>query len=596
MPVIIYYFCLYIRMTDLSYSWNNIYSAKCSSDAVTGKSIALCHFKKTHMNKINLIFMLLLSASLVSVQKAQGCTIIAVGKKATADGSVLISHTDSGPDSRIYYVPGKTFRAGEQAPVYWGIQDAALSLMDDGEVLGYIPQVRKTYGYFHSAYSHMNEVQLGIAESTTSQRPELICTREGGKQIMTIEQAMIFALQRCDKAREAVLLIGDLMIRYGFLPSSGDGSEALVIADTEEAWVFEVFGVGNGWEPGSGKPGAIWAAQRLPDDQATMVPNWSIIKEIDAGDKSQFLVSDNYMKEAIDRGWYDPASGKPFVWQEAYAPLPEEFATGRFWLFFSTFMPNLKQWPDRMLDPSNPYKGMEPYFQVVEPLSIYPFAAVPEKKISVRDVIAFQRSTFEGTIYDMTSYPEWLVPDGKGGYVKSPLATPFPGSEMRKLIKQTYRRPVARHRGHYGMVMQLRDWLPDAIGGVYWVYLDNPYFSPYVPIYAGNLSVAETYNIYDPEKYDERSARWAIDFVDNLANLRFRDIAADVRTVRDPFEEEIFAGQEKTEKEALEMYKKNPETARKFLTAYSDAKMNAVTKMFIELRDQIITRYTNNRE
>lgn len=548
------------------------------------------------MNKIHYGSMLLFSAFLVSVPEVHSCTIIAAGKKATADGSVIISHTDTGPDSRIYYVPGKTFRAGEQAPVYWGIQDAGLPLTDDGEVLGYIPQVRKTYGYFHSAYSHMNEVQLGIAESTTAQRPELVCTREGGKQIMTIEQAMIFALQRYDRAREAVMFIGDLMIRYGFLPSSGDGSETLVIADTEEAWVFEVFGVGNGWEPGTGRPGAVWAAQRLPDDQATMVPNWSIIKEIDASDSKWFLVSDNYMQEAIDRGWYDPASGKPFIWQEAYSPLPEEYATSRFWLFYSTFMPNLREWPDRKLDPANPYKGMQPYYQVVEPLSIYPFAAVPEKKISVRDVISFQRSTFEGTIYDMTSYPEWLVPDGNGDYVKSPLATPFPGSEMRKLIKQTYRRPVARHRGHYGMVMQLRDWLPDAIGGVYWVYLDNPYFSPYVPIYAGNLSVAVTYNIYDPEKYDERSARWAIDFVDNLANLQFRDIAADVRAVRDPFEAEIFDGQEKTETQALGIYKKDPAAARKFLTDYSDGKMNRVTEMFLELRDQIITRYTNNRE
>jgi dipeptidase len=167
---------------------------------------------------------------------------------------------------------------------------------------------------------------------------------------------------------------------------------------------------------------------------------------------------------------------------------------------------------------------------------------------------------------------------------------------MRKLIKQTYRRPVARHRGHYGMVMQLRDWLPDAIGGVYWVYLDNPYFSPYVPIYAGNLSVAEAYNIYDPAKYDERSARWAIDFVDNLANLQFRDIADDVREVRDPFEEEMFASQEKIEAEALAMYKKDQDAARNFLTEYSDGKMNRVTGMFLELRDQIITRYTNNRE
>lgn len=548
------------------------------------------------MNKINCISLVFLTLFLVSVPTAFSCTIIAAGKKATADGSVIISHTDTGPDSRIYYVPGKNFRPGEMAPVYWGIQDADRPLEDDGEILGYIPQVRKTYGYFHSAYSHINEVQLGIAESTTAQRQELVCTREGGKQIMTIEQAMIFALQRCDKAREAVLLIGDLMIRYGFLPSSGDGSETLVIADTEEAWVFEVFGVGNGWEPGTGRPGAIWAAQRLPDDQATMVPNWSIIKEINPGDEDHFLVSDNYKQEAIDRGWYDPASGKPFIWQEAYSPLPEEYATSRFWLFYTTFMPDLREWPDRKLDPSNPYKGMQPYFQVVEPLSIYPFAAVPEKKISVQDVIAFQRSTFEGTIYDMTSYPEWLVPDGKGGYVKSPLATPFPGSEMRKLIRQTYRRPVARHRGHYGMVIQLRDWLPDAIGGVYWVYLDNPYFSPYVPIYAGNLSVAETYNVYDPEKYDERSARWAIDFVDNLANLQFRDIDADVRAVREPFEAEMFAGQEKVEAEALALYKKDQLAARKYLTGYSDEKMNRVTAMFLQLRDQIIAKYTNNRE
>lgn len=539
---------------------------------------------------------LILGLILLANPSSYSCTVIAVGKNASADGSVIISHTDTGPDSRIFFVPGKSFKKGEMAPIFWGIQDADRPLNDDGKILGYLPQVEQTYGYFHSAYSHMNEYQLGIAESTTNQRKELICTMENGKQIMTIEQAMIFALQRYKKAREAVQFIGDLCSTYGFLPSSGDGSEALVIADTEEAWVFEVFGVGPGWTPESKKPGAIWAAQRLSDDHATMIPNWSIIKEINPKDKANFMVSANYMQEAIDRGWYNPKSGKPFVWQEAYAPIPEEFATSRFWLFYHTFMPNLKEWPDRMLDPSNPYKGKQPYFQYVEPISIYPFSAVPEKKIGVQDVIAFQRSTFEGTIYDMTSYPEWLVPDGKGNYVKSPLATPFPNSEMRKLIKQTYRRPVARHRGHYGMVMQLRGWLPKEIGGVYWVYLDNPYFSPYVPIYSGNLSVAETYNTYDPNKYDEKSARWAIDFVDNMANLRFQDIANDIRAVRDPFEAEMFNNQKAVEDEAMGLYKKDPKLAQEYLTKYSNDKMDRVTEMFLNLRDQIIVKYTNNQE
>ncbi|NQT97652.1 MAG: C69 family dipeptidase [Candidatus Marinimicrobia bacterium] len=523
------------------------------------------------------------------------CTLIAVGKKASADGSVIISHTDNGPDSRIFVVPGKTYEAGAKAPVYWGIQDASLPLNDDGEILGYIPQVEQTYKYFQSAYSHVNEFQLGIGESTTSQRDELVCTRENGGQIMTIEQAQIFALQRYKKGKDAVKFIGDLMTEYGFQPSSGDGSETLVIADTDEIWVFEVFGVGPDWTPDNGKPGAIWAAQRIPDETAAMIPNWSIIKEIDADDTDNFMVSENYIQEAIDRGWYDPSSGRPFVWQDAYAPLPVEYATGRFWLFYQTFAPNFREWPDRFLN-GNPYKGLIPYFQIVEPLSIYPFSVKPEKKISVQDIIAFQRSTFEGTIYDMTAGPEWLVHDGDGGFEKSPLATPFPGSDLRKLLKMTYRRPVARHRGHYGMVLQLRDWFPNEIGGVYWVYLDNPYFSPYVPIYAGNLSVAEAYKTYDPNKYDENSARWAIDFVDNLANLKFQKIAEDVKLVRTPFEAEIHKNQKSIEKKALKLYKKNPTAAQEYLTSYSNGLMNDVTKMFINLRNEIITNYTNNHE
>lgn len=526
---------------------------------------------------------------------ANACTIIVVGKKASADGSNIISHTDTGPDSRIFVVPAQSFKPGTMTPIYWGIQDADRPLNDDGIILGYIPQAEHTFKYFQSAYSHLNEYQLGIGESTTAQKNELICTRENGGQIMTIEQAQIYALQRYKNAREAVKFIGDLMTQYGFLPSSGDGSETLVIADTEEIWVFEVFGVGPGWTPESGKPGAIWAAQRLPDDEATMIPNWSIIKEINKKDTKNFMVSKNYKSEAIDRGWYDPSSGKPFIWQEAYTPIPVEYATSRFWLFHQTFAPNYREWPDRFSNGDH-YKGISPYFQLVEPLSIYPFSVKPEKQISVRDVISFQRSTYEGTIYDMTSGPEWLVPDNKGGYIKSPLATPFPSRDLRKLMKITYRRPVARHRGHYGMVIQLRDWLPDDIGGVYWVYLDNPYFSPYVPIYAGNLSVDDTYKTYDPNKYDENSARWAIDFVDNLANLKFQKIAEDVREVRTPFENDIFNNQKAIEEEALKLYKKNPVTAQEYLTNYSNGLMQDVTAMFTDLRNEIITNYTNNHE
>ncbi|MCP4151562.1 MAG: peptidase [bacterium] len=532
------------------------------------------------------------------VYDGYGCTLIAVGKKATEDGSVILSHTDCGPDSRIFAVPGRKYKTGEKAPVYWGIQDAKLPLKNDGEIIGHIPQVTETYGYFHSAYSHINEHQLAIAESTMAQKDELMDLREDGnvpKQIMTIEQAQIFALQRCKKAREAVKLIGDLMTTYGFLPSSGDGSEGLVIGDTEEAWVFEVFGVGKGWTPESKKPGAIWAAQRLADDAACIIPNWSIIKEIDVKDKDRFMVSSNYMQEAVTRGWYDPKGTKPFVWQDAYAPIPAEYATSRFWLFLDTYAPNLRQLPDRKLK-GDSYLGMNQYFQYVEPLTLYPFSIKPEKKISVRNIIAFQRSYLQGTIYDLSGGPQWLVPDEKGKFVKSPLATPFPGNDLRKLLRLTNRRPVARHRGHYGMVAQLRSWLPNAIGGVYWVYLDNPMVSPYIPIYAGNISVDASYNIYNPEKYEETSARWAIDFVENLARLCFQKVIKDIQAERDPFEDDIFAQQKKIEEKALKLFKKKPKTAKKYLTDYSNGLMKKMMVMYTGLRNTLITNYTNNRE
>ena len=218
----------------------------------------------------------------------EGCTIIAVGKKASADGSVILSHTDAGPDSRVYVVPAAKHKPGATAPVYWGIQDADRPLRDDGEILGYIPQASETFAYIHSAYPHMNEYQLAIAESTINQRSELAVTRETGEQIMTVEQAEIFALQRCKKARDAVKLIGSLMETYGFLPSSGDGAEDLVIGDPDEAWVLEIFAVGPGWTRESGRPGAIWAAQRIGDDQALVIPNWSIIKEIRVEDRENF--------------------------------------------------------------------------------------------------------------------------------------------------------------------------------------------------------------------------------------------------------------------------------------------------------------------
>jgi dipeptidase len=519
------------------------------------------------------------------------CTDIIVGRLASTDGSAMVSHTGCGPECRVHVVPAQTYPPGSRAAVHYGIQDVRKPIGDHGEVLGTIPQVEKTFAYFHSAYPQMNENGLSIGESTLSQRDELKTDiAMGVKQIMTVEQAQVFALQRCRTAREAVRLIGGLMEEYGFLPSCGPESEGLCITDGNEAWVMEIFSVGPFWEPGSGKPGAIWAAQRVPDDHVAVIPNWSIIKEIDLARPDRFMASPNYMQEAVDRGWYDPAAGRPFIWQEVYAPAPREWAVGRFWLFFTTFAPRYKDWPDKRLH--HPYGGYDAYHQFIEPLSMYPFSVKPEKKVSVQDVIAFQRSVFEGTIYDMTADADWLVPDGRGGMTKSPLTTPFPTEDMRKLLDITWRRQVSR--GGYGMVAQVRAWMPAPLRGVYWFYLDNQHVSTYAPIYSGVREISPLYKTYDPDRFSEDSARWAIDFVDNLLYLRWQEAIKDLRRLRDPVEASFFTEQSAVDAEAADRYALNPEDAREYLTEYTRGCMEKIVSLYRELRVLLISKYTNN--
>jgi dipeptidase len=306
------------------------------------------------------------------------------------------------------------------------------------------------------------------------------------------------------------------------------------------------------------------------------------------------MYSPNYKQFAVEKGWYDPEGSKPFILQDVYAPTPREWATSRLWLFYSTYAPGFAEWPARSLEDGH-MMGYNQYIQYVEPISLYPTSVKPERKISVRDVMVFQRSTFEGTIYDMTEDYDWYVPDGKGGMKKSPLATPFPSRDLRELLDINNRRNVARPQGYYGMIAQLRGWLPDPVGGIYWVFLDNAYTSAYVPIYAGTRKIATCYKNFDPTTYSNLSACWAIDFVDNLLYLKWQEAVKDLWEVRDPFEEQLFSERDSIDARAVELFSRDPEAAADYLTAYTLGKMEEVLDIYNDLHDRLIVKYSNSR-
>ena len=97
--------------------------------------------------------------------QAQACTNLLVGKKASADGSTLItyaadSHTLYGD---LSYLPAADHKKGEMR---------AIRDWDTGIMHGYIPEVAHTY----KVVGNINEHQLTIAESTWGGRPELADT------------------------------------------------------------------------------------------------------------------------------------------------------------------------------------------------------------------------------------------------------------------------------------------------------------------------------------------------------------------------------------------------------------------------------------
>ena len=243
----------------------------------------------------------------------------------------------------------------------------------------------------------------------------------------------------------------------------------------------------------------------------------------------------------------------------------------------------------------NPFDNLNQYIQYVEPLNLYPFSFKPEHLVSVQDFMNFQRSTFTGTIYDKENDAAWYYSGKNGEWVKSKLATPFPSSETQKLLKTTRRRAVARADGEYGMVAQLRSNMPREIGGIYWVFQDNAYTSPYLPLFTGVSRIPEVYSIYDPQQYSDNSARWAIDFVDNLLYLNWQDGKKDLEAARKPLEDDFFKQNTEIEKQYLELQKKNPKKARELLNTYAQECADRIMHTYTQLRNTLITKYTNNK-
>ena len=156
------------------------------------------------------------------------CTSIMVGKDASADGSVMTSHTcDSWYRTWVRWEKEQEHDKYATQKIYRGSMGTRNSYDSKGlELAGEIPQAPYTFAYLNTAYPCLNEKQLAIGETTFS-GPDTLVNPEG---LFMIEELERVVLQRCDNARDAIKLIDELTKKYGY----GDGGECITIADPNE--------------------------------------------------------------------------------------------------------------------------------------------------------------------------------------------------------------------------------------------------------------------------------------------------------------------------------------------------------------------------
>lgn len=504
--------------------------------------------------KKNLFALALAALALAGgADQAQACSDLIVGKKASTDGSVIISYSADSHTlyGELYHWPARTWATGTMREIReW----------DSNKPLGFIPEVAQTY----NVVGNMNEHQVAITESTWGGRKEL----HDPNGIMDYGSLIYVALQRSKTAKEAIKVMTDLVRDYGY-HSSG---ESFTIADKNEVWVMEMIG------KGANKKGAVWVAIRIPDNAISAHANQARIHQIPFDDKENCMYEKDVVKLAREMGYFK-GKDKDFDFQKAYNPYTFGGLRGceaRVWSFFREFN-----------------KGMEKYLSHVKgdveaaPMPLY---VIPERKVSVADVRQAMRNHYEGTALSMTNDPgagPYKVP-----YRWRPMTFEVDGKEY------VNERAIATQQTGFVLVAQLRSWLPDAVGGVLWFGVDDANTAVFTPMYASITAIPEAYRVGngDMMNFSWTSAFWVHNWVANMAYNRYAPMIRDIRPVQQRLERAFDEQQKHVDAEALRLYEESPDKAVSFLTTYCADAANGTTARWKKLGEYLLVKYMDGNE
>lgn len=505
------------------------------------------------------------------------CTNFLVTKGASADGSTMISYA---ADSHIrygelYYSPARHWPAGSMVTIY-----------DRGTAkpLGQIPQVEYTY----QTIGFMNEHQLALGETTFGGRSELVDTTG----TMDYAALMFIALQRAKTAREAIKVIAELVDKYGYA-SSG---ESFSIADKNEVWIMEIIGKGTEWqvdkktkEKTNSKKGAVWVAVRIPDGYISAHANHARITTIPFENAEKCISSknlDNIFNPEVEVVYahdvvsfardkkYFTGSDNEFSFSDVYAPLTFDaarFCEIRVWCFFDEFADGMDEHWDYATG-KNTGKRMPLYVK-------------PNKKLAPQDLMNAKRNHLQGTVLDMTK-------DAGAG----PFGLPYRwrGLTWQYNGKEYFNeRATQTQQTGFSFIAQMRNWLPDPIGGINWFGVDDAGTTVYVPFYCGINRVPKTWSegYGDILTYKDDAAFWVFNRVAHFAYLFYSRVMPDVQKVQSELEGKFAKYTPAVDAAALKLWESDSTLAREFITDYSCNTGDYVVQRWKELGDFLLVKF-----
>jgi dipeptidase len=500
-----------------------------------------------NMYRTKLAIVLFTSLAFLSPSISRACTNFLITKNASADNSTMISYAADSHDlfGELYYWPGQEWPDDAMLDVYeW----------DTGKYLGQIKQVQKTY----TVIGNMNENQVAIGETTFGGRSEL----KDSTGIIDYGSLIYIALQRSRTAREAIKVMTDLVEEYGYY-SSG---ESFSIADKDEVWIMEMIG------KGVGNKGAVWVARKIPDGMVSGHANQARITSFPLKDEDNCLYSKDVISFAHEKGYFD-GKNKDFSFADTYAPLDYgalRFCEARVWSGFRLMNSEMDQ-----------YEG----YVKGESSERLPLWIKPSKKISYRDLQNIMRDHFEGTSLDMTKDPG--AGTFKRPYRFRPLTWEVEGEEYFN------ERAIATQQTGFSFVAQMRNWLPNEIGGILWFGVDDAATTVYVPIYCGINQIPEEFAVGNGNllEFSWTSAFWIFNWVSNQAYSRYNLMITDIRKLQLQLENKFADNMQAIEQAARSLYEVNPAKAKSFLTEYSLAQSSITVNSWKKLGEFLMIKY-----